>query len=178
MKNIKLFIALTLIALISITSIFAVNNKTKKSGHCAPVCPSTQKVELDEITGTILKTKSNLKVVEDSTKNIINLIFDESMEEKVETIKADAKYIFKGKTVKGGFLVKDFAELTKDVHGYFVIAKKCISCRLCVKNCPVNAIKMVKGKAVIDQDKCIKCGICVNGNGKFKGCPVTAIEKK
>ena len=37
---------------------------------------------------------------------------------------------------------------------------------------------MVKGKAVIDQEKCTECGICKDGYGKFKGCPVVAIETK
>ncbi|MCK4696321.1 MAG: 4Fe-4S binding protein [Candidatus Cloacimonetes bacterium] len=37
---------------------------------------------------------------------------------------------------------------------------------------------MVNGKAVIDADKCINCGICENGNGqKYNGCPVKAISK-
>jgi ferredoxin len=62
---------------------------------------------------------------------------------------------------------------------YIVNATKCISCRLCVTNCPSGAITIVKGKAMIDQAKCTHCGICANGNGKdFKGCPVKAIGKK
>ncbi len=36
----------------------------------------------------------------------------------------------------------------------------CIGCTLCVKNCPVDAIKMEQSLAVIDQYKCIKCGKC------------------
>lgn len=48
---------------------------------------------------------------------------------------------------------------------------KCISCKKCVKKCPVDAISMVKGKAFIDDIKCINCGKCV------KVCPVKAILK-
>jgi len=70
-------------------------------------------------------------------------------------------------------------EETSDYTGYQVDSKKCISCRLCVKNCPVGAISMQNGKAVIDTEKCIQCGICANGSGKkWKGCPVGAIDKK
>ena len=57
--------------------------------------------------------------------------------------------------------------------------KTCIGCRLCVMNCPTDAITMVKGKAVIDQAECVSCGICVSGNDKnFKGCPTRAISKE
>ncbi|PKN72923.1 MAG: hypothetical protein CVU50_05185 [Candidatus Cloacimonetes bacterium HGW-Cloacimonetes-3] len=58
-----------------------------------------------------------------------------------------------------------------------VTPAKCIGCRLCVPNCPVGAISMVKGKAVIDSVKCVSCNICIDGNGKFRGCPVRAISK-
>ncbi|MBC8415399.1 MAG: 4Fe-4S binding protein [Candidatus Cloacimonetes bacterium] len=62
----------------------------------------------------------------------------------------------------------------KDI--YIVDADKCIGCRLCVKPCPTNAIRMVEGIAVIDMNKCIACGICIEGDGKrYKGCPVDAI---
>ncbi len=41
----------------------------------------------------------------------------------------------------------------------------------CVEVCPKNAITIVKGKSVIDQEKCIKCGLCK------KACPYSAIIK-
>lgn len=58
-----------------------------------------------------------------------------------------------------------------------VIPAKCIGCKLCVPNCPVSAIAMERGKAVIDTVRCVECGICIDGNGKWKGCPVGAISK-
>ena len=30
---------------------------------------------------------------------------------------------------------------------------------------------------VIDLDKCTECGICIDGHGRFKGCPVRAISE-
>ncbi|MEZ5335845.1 MAG: 4Fe-4S binding protein [Methanolobus sp.] len=53
----------------------------------------------------------------------------------------------------------------------WVNKKKCVSCKKCVKKCPVDAIEMVKGKAIIEEDTCINCGKCI------KICPVKAILK-
>lgn len=47
---------------------------------------------------------------------------------------------------------------------------KCIGCRACVNICPVGAISMQNGKAVIDQNKCTHCGKC------FDVCPQKAIR--
>lgn len=37
----------------------------------------------------------------------------------------------------------------------------CIGCRRCEKSCPSEAIKVVDGVAIIDPDKCTRCGACV-----------------
>ena len=47
----------------------------------------------------------------------------------------------------------------------------CISCRLCIKVCPVDAIHMDDNLAVIDQQICIHCGECV------KVCPTNSISE-
>jgi ferredoxin len=39
--------------------------------------------------------------------------------------------------------------------------KKCTGCGICVDICPVQAIKIEKEKAVINDD-CVECGACVN----------------
>ena len=36
----------------------------------------------------------------------------------------------------------------------------CIGCKICEKNCPVQAITVENNHAVIDYEKCIGCGIC------------------
>ncbi len=65
----------------------------------------------------------------------------------------------------------------KATTSYKVDPSKCIGCQLCVSACPVNAISMVDGKAVIDPSKCINCGICKNGKADdYNGCPVAAIS--
>ncbi len=42
-----------------------------------------------------------------------------------------------------------------------LITEKCIGCERCVGECPVDAIEMVDGVAVVDYEKCIVCGKCV-----------------
>lgn len=46
----------------------------------------------------------------------------------------------------------------------------CIGCGACASICPVNAIKLVNGKAQINKEKCIHCGACQ------QFCPVGAID--
>jgi 6-hydroxynicotinate reductase len=38
---------------------------------------------------------------------------------------------------------------------------KCIGCGYCVRDCPVDAVKMVKKKAVINDHWCTNCGVCM-----------------
>jgi ferredoxin len=50
-----------------------------------------------------------------------------------------------------------------------VNADDCVGCESCVGVCPVEAISMQGGKAVIDPDTCTECGTCIGE------CPVEAI---
>ncbi len=62
---------------------------------------------------------------------------------------------------------------------YSIETQKCVGCRLCPSICPTGAISMQNGVAVIDQEKCISCGICQNGDGdEYQGCPVKAISSQ
>lgn len=40
--------------------------------------------------------------------------------------------------------------------------KNCTGCTECVGTCPTKAISMIRGKAVIDSEKCISCGLCAH----------------
>ena len=49
----------------------------------------------------------------------------------------------------------------KSLIRYFILEDKCTGCQACFKNCPVNCIAGERKKLhVIDQGRCIKCGMC------------------
>ncbi len=59
---------------------------------------------------------------------------------------------------------------TKSFHHALKIDKElCIGCTHCMRVCPTKALRVKKGKAVLDPDKCVDCGEC------FRKCPVHAI---
>ena len=65
------------------------------------------------------------------------------------------------------------AGVCKSLMHYEVIADKCKGCTACARKCPVGAIQgAVKEVHVIDQEKCIKCGVCMDT------CKFGAIVKK
>lgn len=51
-------------------------------------------------------------------------------------------------------------------------AGQCAGCETCLDRCPMEAIKMENGVAVVGPDRCIGCGVCV------PTCPEGAIEVK
>ena len=52
----------------------------------------------------------------------------------------------------------------------YQITDKCVSCGACEGECPVSAISMADGKAVVNEADCIECGACVGE------CPCEAIS--
>ncbi len=58
-----------------------------------------------------------------------------------------------------------------------IIKDNCNGCGLCIKACPVDAIKVVNKKAVIDLDKCTLCKVCLD-SCKFNAIAIKEQEKK
>jgi NADH:ubiquinone oxidoreductase subunit F (NADH-binding)/(2Fe-2S) ferredoxin/Pyruvate/2-oxoacid:ferredoxin oxidoreductase delta subunit len=55
------------------------------------------------------------------------------------------------------------AGVCKALITYFIDPEACQGCRLCSKNCPQDAISgLAKEPHTIDQDKCIRCGVCLD----------------
>ena len=48
--------------------------------------------------------------------------------------------------------------------------EKCTGCGSCAEVCPVEAIKIEKDKAIIDEDECVSCGTCLDE------CPAEALS--
>ena len=69
--------------------------------------------------------------------------------------------------------VIDFACNSCPEESYYV-TDACVGCLAnpCANVCPKGAIKIVGGKSIIDQEKCIKCGKC------FSTCKFGAIAKE
>ncbi|MBI9031439.1 4Fe-4S binding protein [bacterium] len=173
----KRILIILLLLLVTVSLLVSIEVKQ----HCGKHFPKSEQTQTTEtISGILQITDNQLQLVQDSTLTIHNLIIPENMEKDMDKIEIGKKYNFFGKSSKSGFVVEKYSlcQETKNCGSHEVNSEKCIGCRLCLTQCPEGAISMVNGKAVIDQEKCIDCGICISGNGRFKGCPVKAIEKK
>ena len=134
-------------------------------------------------------------VLEEGIKHRLLLAPKEALDSLgISLVEGDSLYV-EGAPLKQGVLVTRLAPDVENgldwslrdydlIYNYYdevtttkVNPNRCIGCKLCVPNCPVNAITMEKGKAVIDTVRCVECGICVDGSGRWKGCPVGAIDK-
>ncbi len=131
---------------------------------------------VNAITSEAITQKTNTEPVKSKT-TVSNVSDQDKVEsDKIKPKKATETVVKADSTKKAE--VKEENIIKKVI--YFVEKKICIGCRMCESQCPVNAISMVNGKAVIDTEKCISCGLCKNGNPStnYKGCPVSAIKTK
>jgi len=91
----------------------------------------------------------------------------------LEAIGTGIKYLFKPRmTLRYPEVFQDFGPNYRGMLKLYT--DKCISCTMCARICPSNAIKMYKTDAKkypgITYQRCIFCGFCVDI------CPVDALE--
>lgn len=48
--------------------------------------------------------------------------------------------------------------------------EKCVGCEACVAVCPVGAVRLIEGRALINDDECVRCGACIHE------CPMEAVQ--
>ena len=53
-------------------------------------------------------------------------------------------------------------------HPIFTVETECQDCYKCLRHCPVKAIRVENGHAMVMPDTCVSCGACV------EACPVHA----
>lgn len=76
-------------------------------------------------------------------------------------------------SAKRDFVAQSGIEKTKGdkiIMAAKVDTDKCTGCGLCVKACPVEAIRLESEKAKVDEDTCVDCGVCASE------CPNEAIR--
>ncbi|MCS7114867.1 MAG: hydrogenase iron-sulfur subunit [Nitrososphaerota archaeon] len=76
-----------------------------------------------------------------------------------------------GASAKAALLLKN-DYITANPEKAYVIGERCNNCQICISTCPVNAITIAEGKAVINPFQCAGCGACV------PICPQGAIDFK
>ena len=177
----KKMLAITLLTLIALSLLAVINLDTEASGYRGVVENRDGKVWLKEQYGEELRLLLGPQAVLDS----LNLHLADGDSIDVEGIRSNDLFLVGKLWLDGGefslYWLRhlDWGDVTTgELATYNVDTKKCIGCRLCVEPCPTGAITMIKGKAVIDPEKCTECGICIDGYQKFKGCPVRAISPK
>ena len=52
------------------------------------------------------------------------------------------------------------ASANKTSRSLHIVARRCTGCKECWYLCPVGAVEMVRGKAVIELDTCTGCRLC------------------
>lgn len=156
---------------------------------------ATEKQSLDVFEGKLKKIGSDWFMISDGDFFQLNIATEDFLSENNITLASKQLLKVRG-TISDGIITvfqilsnNTILELRdpsgnplwqpeKQSGNYFINPKKCIGCQLCVSICPTHAISMIHGRAVIDADKCIDCGICENGNNDYNGCPTNAIMRQ
>ena len=160
--------------MVDIAKFFLEFTVDESCGKCTPCRVGTKR--LLEILDKITEGKGTLEDI-DRLEELCNYIKANSLcglgQTAPNPVLATLKF-FRDEYVAHVVDKKCPAGVCKSMLQFKVNADKCIGCKLCMKNCPVNAISVTDYVApghklpsvAIDTDKCIKCGVCM-GNCKF-----------
>ncbi len=142
-------------------------------GKCTPCRVGTKR--LREMLDKITDGKATLEDL-DKLEELCHYIKDNSLcglgQTAPNPVLATLKF-FRDEYVAHVVDKKCPAGVCKNLTKFSIEADLCKGCTLCAKKCPVGAISgTVKQPHVIDTEKCIKCGVCMDS------CKFKAIIKK
>ncbi|MFA5449265.1 MAG: NADH-quinone oxidoreductase subunit NuoF [Clostridia bacterium] len=146
--------------MVDIAKFFLDFTQEESCGKCVPCRVGTKR--LLEYLEKITEGKATLKDLEDM-EELSYYIKDSALcglgQTAPNPVLSTLKY-FRDEYVAHVVDKKCPAGVCKALLEYF-ITDKCTGCTLCARKCPTNAITgAVKQKHIIDQSKCIKCGVC------------------
>ncbi len=98
----------------------------------------------------------------------------DAVSEEPEEILLDIRKFLKEKKKSGPLLTISEASCDGCPDDQVVVTDSCRGCEAesCRTVCPKQAVTIVNGRSVIDQEKCVKCGLCI------KACRFSAIVKR
>ncbi len=121
----------------------AVDDFTKKVKDLGPLGQAEQ-IEPDELTAKL-----------NQVRNLVPYIKLQKRDKLASRLENETDY-------DQLFSRDEIESLLEDAVSFHIDPEKCQACMICYRQCPVGAIDGAKKQIhVIDQDKCIKCGRCL-----------------
>ena len=145
--------------------------KGESCGHSTDVC-----IKMDELAASVIRGGLGREISRDEALAVIRKAAAEGLVHFTDNTEAQIKHIcnccgcacWNVGAIKKRIVPRDMLMAT-----YFIRETKhreCSGCESCVEICPVDAVKVEDGVAMVDLDWCIGCGVCM------PSCPTEAIK--